>query len=322
MFKKLIFTLTGSILPAVLFAQTASPANQSSNLEILLYVIVGMVLLISLLVLLVAIYTLYVVRAILKQEQETRVTAGEEKMEEPAESMWMKVSKKLTRATPVEEEEEILLDHNYDGIKELDNHLPPWWKWLFYITIVWSLIYLLIFHVFDWMPSSAEEYTISIARAEAALEAQKAASPSAAIDENNVTVTTDEAALAQGATIFKRQCAVCHQEDGGGNVGPNLTDNYWIHGGSIKDIFSTIKYGVPQKGMISWESQLSPSDMRDVSSFIKVNLVGSQPANPKAPEGELYDPSTEEEENVESDTTSTATDVVAMRIYHGRSISD
>jgi cytochrome c oxidase cbb3-type subunit III len=107
----------------------------------------------------------------------------------------MKVSKSLTRAKPVEEEEEILLDHNYDGIKELDNHLPPWWKWLFYITIVWSLIYLLDFHVFDWMPLSAEEYTISIARAEAALEAQKAASPSAAIDENNVTVTTEEAAL-------------------------------------------------------------------------------------------------------------------------------
>jgi cytochrome c oxidase cbb3-type subunit III len=324
MFKNLLLTLTGLILPAALFAQTepAAGAQSSANLEILLYVIVGLVLLISILVLLVAVYTLYVVRAILKQEKATKAAPGEEEIEEPGETIWMKVSKSLTAAKPVEEEEDILLDHNYDGIKELDNHLPPWWKWLFYITIVWSLIYLLVFHVFNWMPLSAEEYTISLAQAEAAMEAQKAASPSAAIDENNVTVATEEAALTAGATIFKRQCAVCHQEDGGGNVGPNLTDNYWIHGGSIKDIFSTIKYGVPQKGMISWESQLSPADMQNVASFIKVRLVGSEPAVPKEPEGELYDPSTEEQENVESDTTGTETDVVAMMKYNGRSLSD
>ncbi|MBR9999128.1 MAG: c-type cytochrome [Cyclobacteriaceae bacterium] len=285
----------------------------------LLYVIVGLVLLISVLVLLVAIYTLYVVRAILKQEQ---TVSGESKVEEPGETIWMKVSKSLTRAKPIEEEEDILLDHNYDGIKELDNHLPPWWKWLFYITIVWSLIYLLAFHVFDWMPLSSEEYNISIARAEAAMEAQKASSPSAAIDENNVTVATEEAALAQGETIFIRQCAVCHQQDGGGNVGPNLTDDYWIHGGSIKDIFSIIKYGVPQKGMISWESQLNPTEMRDVASYIKVKLVGTEPANPKEPQGELYDPSTEEEENIESDTTEAATDIVAQILKHGGSLSN
>jgi len=318
MFRKLLLTIISLVTPTLIFAQSDTASNQTSNVETLLYVVVGLVLLISILVLLVAIYTLYVVRAILAQEK----AQAEEPEEEPGETIWMKISKSLTKATPVEEEEDILLDHNYDGIKELDNHLPPWWKWLFYISIVWSLVYLLVYHVFDLLPLSAEEYNRSIAKAEAALEAQKASAPSAAIDENNVTVTTDESDLAQGETIFKRQCAVCHQQDGGGNVGPNLTDNYWLHGGSIGNIFHTIKYGVPEKGMISWESQLSPTDMRDVASYIKVKLVGSQPANPKEPQGEFYDPSTEEQAPAESDTTQTASEEVAMILANGRSVSD
>jgi cytochrome c oxidase cbb3-type subunit 3 len=317
MFKKLFFTLISSIIPAFLFAQTEPSVNQTSNVETLLYVVVGLVLLISVLVLVVAIYTLYVVRAILTQEKSK---TEEGKKEEPGETLWMKISKSLTKATPVEEEEDILLDHNYDGIKELDNHLPPWWKWLFYFSIVWSLVYLLVYHVFDLLPLSAEEYDRSIAKAEAALETQKASAPTAAIDENNVTVTTEESDLATGETIFKRQCAVCHQPDGGGNVGPNLTDNYWIHGGNIKNIFNTIKYGIPEKGMISWQSQLSPTEMRDVASYIKVKLVGSQPANPKEPQGDLYDPSTEEQAPAEAD--STKAEVVAMIIKHGGSLSN
>lgn len=319
MFKKLFLILISSIIPAFLFAQNEPPVDQSSNVETLLYVVVGLVLLISVLVLLVAIYTLYVVRAILTQDKER---TEDEKMEEPGETIWMKISKSLTKATPVEEEEDILLDHNYDGIKELDNHLPPWWKWLFYVSIVWSLIYLLAYHVFDLLPLSAEEYNRSIAKAEARLEAQKANAPMAAIDENNVTVTTDEADLSAGETIFKRQCAVCHQPDGGGNVGPNLTDNYWLHGGSIKNIFHTIKFGVPQKGMISWESQLNPTEMRNVASYIKVKLVGSQPANPKEPQGELYDPSTEEQTPVETDTTNAESHVVATILKYGGSLSN
>lgn len=318
MFRKLLFTIISLVIPTLIFAQSDTTSNQTSSAETLLYVVVGLVLLISVLVLLVAIYTLYVVRAILAQEKEQE----EEKEEEPGETLWMKISQSLTKATPVEEEGEILLDHDYDGIKELDNHLPPWWKWLFYISIVWSLVYLLVYHVFDLLPLSAEEYNRSIAKAEAALEARKASAPTAAIDENNVTVTTDESDLAQGESIFKRQCAVCHQQDGGGNVGPNLTDNYWLHGGRINDIFHTIKYGVPEKGMISWESQLSPTDMRDVASYIKVKLHGSQPANPKEPQGEFYDPSTEEQPPAESDTTQTASEEVATILTNGRPLSD
>ena len=286
MFKKIIFTILSAILTSSVFAQTEVVADQSGSVETLLYVVIGLVILISVLVLLVAIYTLFVVRTILLQEQVKAEAEGAEIV--PEVSVWKKLSKSLTRATPIEKEADILLDHNYDGIRELDNHLPPWWKWLFYLTMVWSIIYLLAYHVFDVLPSSDQEYNNEIMRAEAALEARRATMTDL-FDETNVEITTDATALENGASIFTRQCAVCHQPDGGGNVGPNLTDEYWIHGGDIKDLFTVIKYGVPEKGMISWESQLGPGDMRDVASYI-LTLQGTTPANPKAPEGELYVP--------------------------------
>ena len=112
------------------------------------------------------------------------------------------------------------------------------------------------------------------------------------IDETNVEVATDASALAEGQQIFTAQCSACHANDGGGGVGPNLTDQYWIHGGDIKDLFSTIKYGVPQKGMISWQSQLTPAQMQNVASYI-LTMQGTTPANPKEPQGDLYEPAEE-----------------------------
>lgn len=305
MFKKIIFTILSAILTSSVFAQTDAAATQSGNLETLLYVVIGLVLLISVLVLLVAIYTLFVVRTILLQEQSKAEAEGAEVI--PEVSIWKKLSRSLTDATPIEKEADILLDHNYDGIRELDNHLPPWWKWLFYLTMIWSVIYLLAYHVFDVLPSSDQEYSNEIARAEAALEARRATMTDL-FDETNVVLTEEASALENGASIFTRQCAVCHQADGGGNVGPNMTDQYWIHGGDIKDLFRTIKYGVPEKGMISWESQLSPSDMRDVASYILVSLQGTTPANPKAPEGELYVP--EKASEVDSSAAESASGVI------------
>jgi cytochrome c oxidase cbb3-type subunit 3 len=311
MLKKIIFTVLSFIISSSAIAQTEVPGGQSSNVETLLYLVIGLVLLISILVLLVAIYTLFVLRTILMQEQAKAKAEGAEIV--PEVSIWKKVSKSLTRATPVEKEADILMDHDYDGIRELDNHLPPWWKWLFYLSIVWSMIYLVAYHVFDWLPLSDQEFNNEIVRAETALEARRA-TMTELIDETNVEIITDATALENGATIYTRQCAVCHQPDGGGNVGPNMTDQYWIHGGDIKDLYRTIRYGVPEKGMISWESQLSPGDMRDVASFILVNLQGTTPANPKEPQGELYIPeettedeaATEEPSGEENDTEESA----------------
>jgi cytochrome c oxidase cbb3-type subunit 3 len=286
MFKKIMFTILSSITTSFSFAQTEVAGNQSGSIETLLYIVIGLVLIISILVLIVAIYTLFVVRTILLQEQTKAKAEGAEVI--PEVSIWTKISKSLTRATPVEKEADILMAHNYDGIRELDNHLPPWWKWLFYLTMVWSIIYLMAYHVFDLLPLSDQEFNNEIVRAEAALEAKRASMPDL-IDEISVEATEDVAALENGATIYARQCAVCHQADGGGNVGPNMTDQYWIHGGDIKDLFRIIKYGVPEKGMISWEAQLSPTDMRDVASYI-LTFQGTTPANPKEPQGELYIP--------------------------------
>ena len=292
MFRKIAFTLFSLIFSSTVFAQAEASASQSSNVETLLYVVIGFVLVISILVLLVAVYTLFVVRTILLQEQAKATAEGAEIV--PEVNLWQKISGLLTRATPIEKEQDILLDHNYDGIRELDNHLPPWWKWLFYLTIVWSIIYLAAYHVFDMLPLQDEEYNTEIVKADAAREALQA-SVAELIDETNVEIVTDAADLEAGATIFQRQCAVCHAADGGGGVGPNFTDEYWIHGGDIKDLFRTIKFGVPEKGMISWQAQLNPSEMRSVASYI-LTLVGTTSANPKEAQGELYVPENTQEE--------------------------
>jgi cytochrome c oxidase cbb3-type subunit 3 len=109
-----------------------------------------------------------------------------------------------------------------------------------------------------------------------------------AFNEADLELTADADILESGGKVFSQQCAICHKADGGGSIGPNLTDNYWLHGGDIQSVFSVIKVGVPDKGMISWESILSPIQMRDVANYIK-SLEGTNPPGAKAPQGELVD---------------------------------
>jgi len=204
-----------------------------------------------------------------------------------AEKPSTKVLKSLTKAVPLSKEKDILLDHDYDGIGELDNPLPPWWVALFWITIIFAVVYWGYYHAFDKGPGQEEMYATEMEAAEAAV-ANYLNEQGEVVDENSVVTLTDASALARGKEIYDSKCVACHLSDGGGNnIGPNLTDNYWIHGGSIQDIFSTIKYGVVEKGMLAWETQLGPADMQKVASYVK-SLVGTTPANPKAPQGELY----------------------------------
>ncbi len=252
-----------------LFAQGAETTGfvLDSSLEMLLISINGFLLL----VIIILLVNVKKITAALK------AGAQEEVSEEDVFS-----SMGLTDAVPIEKESEILLDHDYDGIHELDNNLPPWWLWGFYITIFFAIVYMWYYFDAEHRLVGENEFV-----AEMQVAQQEADARGASVDESTVSLLTAEADLAAGNEIFQTNCAVCHTPTGAGLVGPNLTDEFWIHGGGIKNVFRTIKVGVPEKGMISWESQLSPKDMQKVASFV-VSLQGTNPEGGKAPEGDKW----------------------------------
>lgn len=204
-----------------------------------------------------------------------------------ASNEWIKkILKSWTNSKDIEDEQEIILDHNYDGIQELDNTLPPWWVYMFYATIVFAVVYLVRFHVLDG-DNQIVEYDKAVAEAKAALNTYKATATDL-ITADNIELLTDEKDLARGKAVFNLNCASCHVSDGGGAIGPNLTDEYWILGGGIKNVFTTLLNGGRDgKGMISWKSTLKPADMAKVASYV-ISLQGSTPANPKEPQGEKW----------------------------------
>lgn len=179
--------------------------------------------------------------------------------------------------------DKLLSGHEYDGIKELDNKLPKWWLWLFYITIIFAVVVFVRLHVIKTADMQDDLYKKEV---EAAIIKYKAVRPANTIDATNVTLLTDAAALDAGKAIFEKSCMVCHLAQAQGLVGPNLTDDYWIHGCKIGDLFNLITVGVPEKGMISWKDQLTGQQIQQVASYI-ISLKGSNPPNPKAPQGEL-----------------------------------
>ncbi|GGI57977.1 cbb3-type cytochrome c oxidase N-terminal domain-containing protein [Winogradskyella haliclonae] len=219
--------------------------------------------------------------------------------------VWIKdIYKKLLGSKPIEEEGEIILDHNYDGIKELDNNLPPWWVYSFYITIIFGVIYMIRYHIFN-ADNQFAEYEIEYAEAQRAIEEYKKNAKDL-VDANTVELLTDASDLKAGENIFVAKCAVCHKADGGGGIGPNLTDEYWILGGGIKNVFRTISEGGRSgKGMVSWKKEgLKPSEMAQVASYI-LQFQGTTPTDPKAPEGKLWVDESAPKENLETDSEKT-----------------
>jgi len=186
----------------------------------------------------------------------------------------------------MEEESSIELDHDYDGIKELDNAAPPWFTIGFTLSIIFAFIYMYRYHVVHSAPLQIEEYTIAVEKAKEEKAALDKLKPPKVVDENNL-VLLSPAEIAKGKEIFIKNCATCHANDGGGGAGPNLTDNYWLHGGSLKDIFISVKTGYPQKGMPGWGEILGLEQVEQVTSYIKT-LKGTKPAIPKEQQGELY----------------------------------
>ena len=290
----LMFLLVGGSM----MAQTAEESVPSNDSIVWFMLIAMIIIAVACLVLTATIWVL-----LLKKKETVPVTEAEEAdvIAEKKESAfsWSSIMKKLTDAVPVEREADIDMGHDYDGIRELDNNLPPWWKIGFYISIAYAVIYMFYFHFSgnDW--SSKKEYEIAMAEA----EEQKAAylkTVANLVDESNVSLVAEADRLANGAEIFLSKCAICHGQQGEGGIGPNLTDEYWLHGGDVKDVFKTIKYGVVEKGMIPWQAEIKPKDMQDLSSFI-LSMQGTNPPNPKAPEGEKYVPAEAPADSVKTD---------------------
>lgn len=202
-------------------------------------------------------------------------------------SEWYKnLMAKLTKTEPLASEDQLLLEHDYDGIKELDNNLPPWWVYLFYASIVFGVVYMVRFEI---LGADDQEMELKKEIAQAKIEvAEYMKTAPDMMDEKTVTLLTDPADLAIGKEIFTTNCAACHRADAGGQIGPNLTDDEWILGGGIKNIFHTlVNGGRDGKGMIAWKGTLKPKEMQKVASYI-ISLKGSNPPDPKAPEGEVW----------------------------------
>jgi cytochrome c oxidase cbb3-type subunit 3 len=200
----------------------------------------------------------------------------------PRISLWARLNGFKTNP----QEAEVDTGHEYDGIRELDNKLPPWWLYGFYCTVIFAGVYLWRYHVSHSAPLPAEEYRIALHNAEIQ-KAEYLKKTANNIDETSVTLLTAPADIAAGKAVFQSTCFACHGKNGEGGVGPNLTDEYWLHGGSINDVFKTIKYGWPDKGMKSWKDDYSPSQIAQIASYVK-SLGGSHPDNPKPPQGTVY----------------------------------
>jgi cytochrome c oxidase cbb3-type subunit 3 len=218
-----------------------------------------------------------------KEEAKLKVVEDEETSQV---NFWKRFVDRYNNAIPVEQEKDIMLDHNYDGIRELDNSLPPWWVYGFYVTIIFAVIYMFTYHLGGSGISQDEEYTAEVLQAEAAKLFYASGANKQKIDESTVVYLTDATSLAQGNKIYQNNCATCHGTIGEGLAGPNLTDDYWIHGGGIKNIFKVITVGVAGKAMIKWEGILKPEERQLVASYVW--SLHDKPVKGKDAEGVIY----------------------------------
>lgn len=302
MIVTLLFLSLGS------FAQDAAAAQQQTQnsfnyggLSATSFWLLAGVIVVEFLVIFVLVFNIQRLHAELLPSAQKIITpdAGSAYSESWLMRTWKNLDKRFfTKAA--EKEADVMLDHDYDGIRELDNALPPWWKYGFIITIFLAVVYLLRFHVWGNGPSPEQEYASEMNRAHEQIQAYMAKTKDL-VDENNVTLA-DASGIEAGRILFMKTCVACHGQKGEGTVGPNLTDDYWIHGGNITSIFKTIKYGYPDKGMQAWQSQYSPKQMQQLASFIK-SLRGTNPPNAKAPQGDLYQENNNQQKVNDSTTT-------------------
>lgn len=222
---------------------------------------------------------------LLTEEQKAKLNESDDLSFKDSE-WYKKLMEKLTKTESLANEDQLLLEHDYDGIKELDNNLPTWWVYLFYASIFFGVVYMV---QYEMLGADNQETELKKEVAQAKIDvAEYMKNAPDMMDEKTVTLLTDPADLAAGKEIFTTNCAACHRADAGGQIGPNLTDEQWILGGGIKNVFKTIvKGGRDGKGMIAWKGTLKPKEMQKVASYI-LSLKGSNPPAAKAPEGEAW----------------------------------
>ena len=281
------------VLPLVTLAQGQAPVVKQSTVSGNIYteILIIVFIITALIILMAALSMLKAFRVIAQEMLHPQPYVVQEAIQPKEFAEWESAKPeapgiwtKILGLKPLSEEKDILMEHQFDGISELDNPTPAWFMWLFYGTIAFALIYMVYFHVLDYGLMQEEEYEIEMVAAQAERKIFLASSANN-IDESSVKESTDAATIDAGKAVYTANCVACHGDKGQGSVGPNLTDPYWIHGGTIKSIFKTIEYGVPEKGMISWEKMLTPKQISDVSNYI-LSLQGTNPSNGKAPQGD------------------------------------
>jgi cytochrome c oxidase cbb3-type subunit 3 len=276
------------LLTLILTAFNVEISFGATNTELMNIIALGAILTTLVLIVMVCfvlLKTFNTMAAFLLPKEEKLVVQNDPNYElvlEPTKTK-LTIWQKLLSLRPMEEEKDILIMHHYDDIQELDNPIPAWFNWMFYGTVVFGVVYMLNYHVFKIGNLQEAEYAIEMTNAAKEKEAYLAVAANL-VDESTIKLDNNAAVLASGKALFTQNCVACHSANGQGGVGPNLTDEYWIHGGKITDVFKVIKYGVPEKGMISWEKQLSPKQISDVSNYIK-SLKGTNPPNAKEPQG-------------------------------------
>lgn len=286
-----VLRIIGFVLIAFLIAEWTIDTNE--GLAIVEYPMIWMVLLVVLALAVAVEVSVGALQNILyrslSRADKHHYLKAEELRKEKQLGWVMRKYKKMLGAKPMEQEEEIVLDHNYDGIRELDNNLPPWWVYGFYASIIFAVFYMLKYQVFDG-DTQLDEYQAEIAQAKTDIKKYKETHKDE-IDANTVELLTEGKDLKAGEAIFTANCVACHRADGGGGIGPNLTDEHWILGGGIKNVYHTISEGGRSgKGMIAWKNDLKPSEMQQVGSYV-ISLQGSDPADAKEAEGEVWEES-------------------------------
>lgn len=280
--KKIFAMLALLATSQSLWAQNVVATPRTADEEVVFWVLTGLIGLTAAIVILLAIVAIQLISLL---QREANLATGEQI------SFW----ERAIGFKPKSMEKKLLLDEDFDGIKELNNPIPAWFNWFFGVTIAFAVLYLPIYHVWKVADLQEEEYEKEIQIAEIKKEEylKKVAN---SIDEKNVVLVTDGKQLQMGQDLYKSNCASCHGQKGEGLVGPNLTDEYWLYGGKVNDVFKTIKYGT-NKGMPSWQKQLNPLQIQQITSYIHT-LKGSNPPNAKEPQGTKETESTSTEKAV------------------------